>query len=151
MRRRMQVSSLPTLRFLRLAELLREYSSLHRPLVALFLRARVDEANVAAHYEHHAASVNEAEDKAQGFMMHGFLLVNRVPGNFRVTAHSRFHSFDDEMFRGPSLSHAVLHLSFDRPLPDWQRRRIDQIHRHTDSLDGRTFVADAAGRRIVPP
>jgi hypothetical protein len=48
-----------------------------------------------------------------GCLLAGFLLVNRVPGNFHIEARSNFHNINPVM---ANLSHVVNQLSFGPPL-----------------------------------
>ena len=56
--------------------------------------------------DHRAVRLNEAHP---GCMLVGFLLVNRVPGNFHIEARSNFHNINPVM---ANLSHVVNQLSF---------------------------------------
>jgi hypothetical protein len=54
-----------------------------------------------------------APQGADGCIIHGSLLVNRVPGNFHISAHSTSHSLHMPTI---NLSHSIQHLSFGRSL-----------------------------------
>ena len=49
----------------------------------------------------------------EGCMMRGVVLVNRVPGNFHISAHSKSHSFQPHML---NMSHSVTSMSFGKAL-----------------------------------
>ncbi|KAJ8610018.1 hypothetical protein CTAYLR_006645 [Chrysophaeum taylorii] len=75
-----------------------------------------------------------------GCLVSGYVMVNRVPGNFHIQAHSRHHSLNT--FR-TNLSHTVHHLSFGVPLNDWQKRRLDGLdikYHLTNPIDSREYL-----------
>ena len=54
----------------------------------------------------------------------GYLLVNRVPGNFHLEARSKHHNLNAAM---TNLSHIVNHLSFGQPLNQIQKRKMKKV------------------------
>ena len=75
-------------------------------------------------------------------MLSGYLLVNRVPGNFHLEARSKVHNINAAM---TNLSHVVNHLSFGPILTRDAERKLAQFEEEfhvTDALDGRWFVLD---------
>eukprot|EP00980_Cylindrotheca_fusiformis_P025148 scaffold13207_cov143-Cylindrotheca_fusiformis.AAC.1 len=73
----------------------------------------------------------------------GFLMVNRVPGNFHIEAKSKNHNLNSAM---TNLTHVVNHLSFGEPV-DRQSRRTKRIlkqvpeeHRQFSPMDGSSYV-----------
>ncbi len=79
-----------------------------------------------------------------GCMLVGFLLVNRVPGNFHIEARSKNHNLNAA---AANLSHTVNHLSFGSDLTDKQKRTIHKLHgvdlpEHFAPLDGSAYVVD---------
>jgi protein disulfide-isomerase-like protein len=56
-----------------------------------------------------------------GCLLVGFLLVNRVPGNFHIEARSKNHNLHASM---ANLSHTINHLSFGTELTDHQKNFI---------------------------
>ncbi|KAL3932068.1 MAG: hypothetical protein SGBAC_011020 [Bacillariaceae sp.] len=72
----------------------------------------------------------------------GFLMVNRVPGNFHIEAKSKNHNLNSAM---TNLTHIVNHLSFGDPM-DRQSRRTKRIlkqvpeeHRQFSPMDGSSY------------
>jgi len=59
------------------------------------------------------AEAKEDNKEHPGCMMAGYLLVNRVPGNFHIESRSIVHNLNPVM---ANLSHIVNHLSFGEPL-----------------------------------
>lgn len=57
----------------------------------------------------------------EGCIMRGVVLVNRVPGNFHISAHSKSHSFQHGML---NMSHAVDSMSFGKMLSPAQQRLL---------------------------
>ncbi len=55
----------------------------------------------------------------EGCNVLGVVLVNRVPGNFHFSAHSKAHTFQPGML---NMSHHVDHMTFGRPLGEAMRR-----------------------------
>jgi len=57
----------------------------------------------------------------EGCVMRGVVLVNRVPGNFHISAHSKSHSFQHGML---NMSHSVDSMSFGKMLSPAQQRLL---------------------------
>jgi len=57
----------------------------------------------------------------EGCIMRGVVLVNRVPGNFHISAHSKSHSFQHGML---NMSHYVEAMSFGKMLSPSQQRLL---------------------------
>jgi len=76
---------------------------------------------------------------ADGCIIQGSLLVNRVPGNFHISAHSNSHSLHMPAI---NLSHVVHHLSFGRALtlPEFQSLP-KEVAAAWNPLHGTAFVA----------
>jgi len=66
----------------------------------------------------HAANWNPDHP---GCMLVGFIMVNRVPGNFHIEARSNNHNIVPSM---ANLSHTVNHLSFGNELTEAQKYKI---------------------------
>ena len=83
----------------------------------------------------------ESQNKEHpGCMMSGYLLVNRVPGNFHIEARSNQHNLNAAM---TNLSHVVNHLSFGQPLKNDQLRkmkRFPEFSSSTSPLDSNVYV-----------
>jgi hypothetical protein len=99
------------------------------------------------------ASQDEKDEKRKLFQAHrpdhptcqisGFLMVNRVPGNFHIEAKSKNHNLNSAM---TNLTHIVNHLSFGDPV-DGQSRRTKRIlkqvpeeHRQFSPMDGHSYL-----------
>lgn len=142
----MKVQTFPTLRFYHHGEQVNEGEyRFDRTVAALtdFVTRKLESENIYRQYPEarvaHAANWNTDHP---GCLVSGFLLVNRVPGNFHVMAHSRHHSLNTLR---TNLSHTVHHLSFGVPLTDAQHRKlatIDVRHARTDTLDGEDYYHD---------
>lgn len=82
--------------------------------------------------------VSTREHKEEGCLVLGTLWVNRVPGNFHITAKSKGHDFDP---KATNLSHIVHHFSFGAPLPQRVLRHLPgDVRRNINPLDGKVFV-----------
>jgi thiol-disulfide isomerase/thioredoxin len=88
----------------------------------------------------HAHVQKVREHKEEGCLILGTVWVNRVPGNFHVTAKSGTHDFDPKT---TNVSHVVHHFSFGPALPSRVIRHLPpDVSRNINPLDGRTFVSD---------
>jgi len=82
-------------------------------------------------------------DDHPGCLMSGFLLVNRVPGNFHIEARSKHHNLNPAM---ANVSHVVNHLSFGPALSTNTLRRLSQVPDEyfslssTKPMDGNAYV-----------
>jgi len=76
-------------------------------------------------------------------MISGFLMVNRVPGNFHVEANSKSHNLNAAM---TNLSHSVNHLSFGEPLDKKNRKyrrivkQVPEEHKQFTPMDDSQWV-----------
>ena len=71
-------------------------------------------------------SVNEGQSEVgagehEGCVVRGVILVNRVPGNFHLSAHSKSHSFQPHKL---NLSHSVTSMTFGKTLTPTQLRLL---------------------------
>ena len=83
---------------------------------------------------HHIASLPEESKQAHremheveehpGCLLVGFLLVNRVPGNFHIESRSAYHNLNPAM---ANLSHTVNSLSFGPSISRRQQSTLDSI------------------------
>lgn len=93
--------------------------------------------------EDHRAAREATRDDHPGCLMSGYLLVNRVPGNFHIEARSKHHNLNPLM---ANLSHTVNHLSFGPLLSRTAQRKLDAIDdeyfsfKSTSPLDGKPYV-----------
>jgi protein disulfide-isomerase-like protein len=80
-----------------------------------------------------------------GCMMSGFLLVNRVPGNFHIEMRSKHHNFNPA---ASNLSHIVNSLSFGPVLPRTAARQLESIPtkfftpKSIDPMNGNVYTTD---------
>lgn len=72
----------------------------------------------------HDQRLLEEKDDHPGCLMSGFLLVNRVPGNFHIEARSINHNLNPAM---ANTSHVVNHLSFGNALSRNAQKRVDEV------------------------
>ena len=79
-----------------------------------------------------------------GCMLSGYIMVNRVPGNFHIEARSKDHTIDPSM---TNLSHTVNELSFGDPKYVHERRlkrmldyELPQSIRTISPFDGKAFL-----------
>lgn len=77
-----------------------------------------------------------------GCMLSGYVLVNRVPGNFHVEARSKLHNLNAAM---TNLSHVVNHLSFGAPLERDLARKVARYpqFQKVHPLDSKVFIDQA--------
>ena len=75
-----------------------------------------------------------------GCMVSGYVLVNRVPGNFHIEARSLHHNLNAAM---TNLSHVVNHLSFGTPLASSTERQLSKYAQFQANypLDGGRFIS----------
>lgn len=79
----------------------------------------------------------------EGCNVAGFIMVNKVPGNFHVHAHNPGYSMETSRL---NTSHVVHHLSFGTPLTPQQLRRLPpEADPHSDRFAGKTFASDRPG------
>jgi hypothetical protein len=76
--------------------------------------------------EKHREIVANNLDDHPGCLLAGFLLVNRVPGNFHIQARSKHHNLNPAM---ANLSHVVNELSFGPMLTKAMVRRLDDLNK----------------------
>ena len=82
----------------------------------------MDEHQLKAHMD----ELEENKDDHPGCLLSGFLLVNRVPGNFHIEARSKHHNLNPKM---ANLSHVVNSLTFGPVLlPKTARKLGDLLH-----------------------
>lgn len=74
----------------------------------------------------------------EGCLLRGHLKVNRVPGNFHISAKSDAHNFDQ---KSTNTSHMIHHLSFGGRLSDDLFMRVPRdIRVNISPLDGYIFL-----------
>jgi len=72
----------------------------------------------------HQEMLIQNADEHPGCLLSGFLLVNRVPGNFHIEARSKHHNLNPAL---ANLSHIVNELSFGPPLTKAMSRRLELL------------------------
>lgn len=97
----------------------------------LSLDKEISKLSVKEQEVHHEKMEAEREDHP-GCLMSGFLLVNRVPGNFHIEARSKNHNLNPVM---ANISHVVNHLSFGPILPASAIKRLNVIPDEYFTLD----------------
>lgn len=102
-------------------------------------------AEMAPHeIESHFADLDRGRNDHPGCLMTGFLMVNKVPGNFHIEARSKLHNLNPFM---ANLSHVVHHLSFGGHFSRSQRARLEILPEEVFSLksinriDGNEYVS----------
>eukprot|EP00967_Tisochrysis_lutea_P149411 scaffold287165_cov36-Tisochrysis_lutea.AAC.2 len=85
-------------------------------------------------------------EQGEGCIIRGVVLVNRVPGNFHISAHSQSHSFQPGKL---NLSHSVGKMTFGRPLSASMLRLLptDVIAAY-DALAGTVHVASGSNTSL---
>jgi protein disulfide-isomerase-like protein len=85
----------------------------------------------------------EKHDDHPGCMMAGFLLVNRVPGNFHIEARSKHHNLNPVM---SNISHMINHLSFGPIISKRAERQLKMVPPEyftldsTHRMDGNVYI-----------
>jgi len=125
-----RVQAFPLIRFFRNNEAVHDYRS-DRTVDALIEFSRTSLA-----HEEQLAKLPESQRQADkkekdamksdnvGCMLSGFLLVNRVPGNFHIESRSKHHNLNPVM---ANLSHVVNHLSFGPILSKEAANELERI------------------------
>lgn len=128
--RQQQIMGYPTLRVYRKHEAMYPNYSGKRT-VSTLLAWMETMTNEHAHTP--ARSHNE-----EGCLVVGSVWVNRVPGNFHVTARTGLHDFDPKT---TNMSHVVHHFSFGAPLsPRVVRHLPEDVRKNIHPLDGKMFI-----------
>ncbi|CAN0025498.1 unnamed protein product [Scytosiphon promiscuus] len=108
--------------------------------------------SVSALIQYATAKVGDGSRKMRGFnrlkqdyagcQLSGFIMVNRVPGNFHIEARSAFHSIDPT---AANVSHVVKSLKFGTSVPTRGRRGNDpgMELEGLSSLEDRVYTVDA--------
>ena len=84
---------------------------------------------------------SEMGGDGEGCTMRGVVFVNRVPGNFHISAHSRSHSFQPGRL---NMSHTVGYMSFGRMLSPAQTRLLPK-----EGANGFSVLANSAHLALV--
>ncbi len=111
----MKIQAFPMLRMFKAGEAMSDYRS-DRTVDAFseFVKLQLAQDEQLNKLNEAQRTLRQKEQEAQkadhpGCMLSGFLLVNRVPGNFHIEARSKHHNLNPAM---SNLSHVVNHLSF---------------------------------------
>jgi thiol-disulfide isomerase/thioredoxin len=155
--RSQKVMAFPTVRWYHLGQPISPEYKMDRTVQALmgFAKRKLEMDEKYKEWESKAvdASQDEKDEKRKLFQAHrpdhptcqisGFLMVNRVPGNFHIEAKSKNHNLNSAM---TNLTHIVNHLSFGEPV-DGQSRRTKRIlkqvpeeHRQFSPMDGSSYL-----------
>ena len=87
---------------------------------------------------HHERMKDNANDHP-GCMMTGFVLVNRVPGNFHIEARSKLHNLNPIL---ANISHVVNHLSFGSVLSKHATRQLSKLPKEYFSIESTNPMND---------
>uniref|UniRef100_A0A7S0LRI5 Thioredoxin domain-containing protein n=1 Tax=Coccolithus braarudii TaxID=221442 RepID=A0A7S0LRI5_9EUKA len=96
------------------------------------------------HDDDHTGAVQSGDSEVtveggEGCLVRGVVLVNRVPGNFHISAHSKSHSFQPGKL---NMSHTVGHMTFGRSLSQSMMRLLpDDVAAAHNVLAGTSHVA----------
>ena len=157
--REAKVLAFPTLRFYQRGEPVQPDYKMDRTVSALvgFAKRKLDADDKFKNWEQTAPNANEEERERKrklylqdrpehpGCQVSGYLMVNRVPGNFHIEASSKSHNLNAAM---TNLSHIVHHLSFGEPLftgkgtRSVQRilKQVPEEHQQFSPMDGQKYV-----------
>ncbi|EOD33176.1 hypothetical protein EMIHUDRAFT_426590 [Emiliania huxleyi CCMP1516] len=113
--------------------------------------ASVDIADVmGTHLQNVSANISEVGGVGEGCLVKGVVLVNRVPGNFHISAHSKAHSFQPGQL---NMTHEIGRMTFGRPLtPAMLRLLPDDVAAAHDVLARTLHVVHTShvlGRRQI--
>mmetsp|Transcript_18878 Transcript_18878/g.46776 ORF Transcript_18878/g.46776 Transcript_18878/m.46776 type:complete len:480 (-) Transcript_18878:27-1466(-) len=154
--RAQKVMAFPTIRWYHLGQPISPEYKMDRTVQALvgYSKRKLEMDEKYKEWEAKAVdtSQEEKDEKRKLFQAHrpehpacqvsGFLMVNRVPGNFHIEAKSKNHNLNSAM---TNLTHIVNHLSFGDPM-DRQSRRTKRIlkqvpeeHRQFAPMDGSSY------------
>ena len=120
------IRAFPTMRLFKKGEAVADYRE-DRTVEALlnWLKQKVDfEARTREWEKSHGAQFHGDVEEHPGCMLSGFVLVNRVPGNFHIEARSAHHEINAAL---ANVSHVVNHLSFGAPVPPKLARSCVEI------------------------
>ena len=123
-----EVHAFPTLRLYRHGRPVHEgtYRG-DRTVMAMgeFLASKLELQAVYEHYPQKQETRRDHwNDDDPGCRIAGHVLVNRVPGNFHITAHQ---SQESQNAKRTNISHVVHRLTFGEPLNRWQRRKLGYL------------------------
>ncbi len=94
----------------------------------------IDESEAVAEQQTEVAAAD-----GEGCIVRGVALVNRVPGNFHLSAHSKSHSFEPHML---NMSHHVTSMTFGKTLSPTQLRLLpEDVGEGYDGLAGTDHAA----------
>lgn len=86
-----------------------------------------------------ASGFSEVGEVGEGCKIRGVVLVNRVPGNFHISAHSKAHSFQPGKL---NMTHTVGYMTFGRQLsPAMKRLLPSEVAAAHDGLQGSMHLA----------
>lgn len=156
--RKHRIMAFPTLRFFHDGKAVAPDYKMDRTVQALvaFTKRKLDMDEKFKEWDKRAMATNEDEEtrnkKRQlyqqsrpehpGCQVSGFLMVNRVPGNFHIEAKSKNHNLNAAM---TNLTHVVNHLSFGDPLSGNRKtkrilKQVPQEHQQFNPMDGTEFL-----------
>jgi thiol-disulfide isomerase/thioredoxin len=154
--REQKTMAFPTLRWYHNGEIMQPDYKMDRTVPALmgYAKRKLDMDEKYKNWRTENEHLNETEKDSKrklfqqnrpdhpGCQVSGYLMVNRVPGNFHIEARSKNHNLNSAM---TNLSHVVNHLSFGEPIDEKSykvKRILKQVppeHKQFSPLDNQQF------------
>lgn len=155
--RQQKVMAFPTLRWFHNKQAISPDYKMDRTVQSLiqFAKRKLEMDEKFKEWESKATNVDDAtrESKRQLYQQNraehpacqvsGFLMVNRVPGNFHIEAKSVNHNLNSAM---TNLTHIVNHLSFGEPVDELNRKtkrilkQVPAQHQQFSPMDGTLYL-----------
>ena len=159
--RKQKIMAFPTLRWYHDGSPISPDYKMDRTVSALlgFAKRKLDMDEKFKEWDKRAEKTEDAETREQKRMLYqqnrpehpgcqvsGFLMVNRVPGNFHIEAKSKNHNLNAAM---TNLTHVVNHLSFGDPVEMTNRKtkrilkQVPEEHQQFSPMDGTPYLTKA--------
>jgi len=156
--RKQRIMAFPTLRWYHSGEAVSPDYKMDRTVHALFgfAKRKLDMDAKFKEWDKRAQGTEDDATRAQkrqlyqqnrpehpGCQVSGFLMVNRVPGNFHIEAKSKNHNLNAAM---TNLTHTVNHLSFGDPIEGTSRKtkrilkQVPEEHQQFSPMDGTMYL-----------
>jgi len=138
-----RVMAFPTLRLFKDGAIFAPDYKQDRTVAALkeYVKGKIDlEEKMKDWHPKRRERIESQNKEHPGCMLSGYLLVNRVPGNFHLEARSNQHNLNAA---ATNLSHVVNHLSFGQPLKSDQLKKMKRFPEFSSSiapLDSNVYV-----------
>jgi len=154
--RKQKIMAFPTLRWYHSGQAIAPDYKMDRTVQALmgFAKRKLEMDEKFKEWDKRAAEREGAEAREQkrqlyqqnrpehpGCQVSGFLMVNRVPGNFHIEAKSKNHNLNAAM---TNLTHIVNHLSFGDPIDENRKtkrilKQVPDEHQQFKPMDGKMY------------